>query len=359
MSEEMQKGHLRVIAEEAAYWLCVLEEEEGVAEQERQEFLRWLRMSPRHVEEFLRAAEFQQRLKRLPRHLVPTVEALKARGHGNVVTLALPPANAEVPPPRRASPRLRWGWAAAMLMATAITFLLVAIDPFGREGVAHAYATARGEQRSILLPDGSMVKLNSKTKIRVRYSGRERLVTLLAGELLADVAKDPERPFRVAVGAARVEAIGTRFNVYRKASGTVVTVVEGIVGVQGGRTSALSEGAGLKVPAGAQVTVQHTGEVTAPVGVDTRRMTVWLERKLVFDGDALADVVTEVNRHNHPQIRIAEAALGNQRISGIFEANDPRTLTAFLQQVGGIRVAEDPAGQGWTLYAAAKGAASR
>ena len=49
---------------------------------------------------------------------------------------------------------------------------------------APTYATALGEQRSIQFADGSTVELNSRSKIRVKYSKQERDVALLDGQAL-------------------------------------------------------------------------------------------------------------------------------------------------------------------------------
>ena len=56
-------------------------------------------------------------------------------------------------------------------------------------------------------------------------------VELVEGQALFRVAKDHARPFVVQTAGIRVRAVGTQFDVYRKASGTQVTVVEGRVAV--------------------------------------------------------------------------------------------------------------------------------
>jgi len=55
----------------------------------------------------------------------------------------------------------------------------------------------------------------------------ERNVELIDGQALFEVAKDKTRPFVVRSGATLVRAVGTQFDVYRKRSGTTVTVIEG------------------------------------------------------------------------------------------------------------------------------------
>jgi ferric-dicitrate binding protein FerR (iron transport regulator) len=93
------------------------------------------------------------------------------------------------------------------------------------------YTTGIGEQRSIALADGSTVDLNSRSKLRIRYTDNERDVELLKGQAVFRVAKDHTRPFVVEANGTRVRAVGTQFDVYRKTSDTIVTVLEGRVAV--------------------------------------------------------------------------------------------------------------------------------
>jgi len=73
---------------------------------------------------------------------------------------------------------------------------------------------------------------------RLRLSAGSRDLQLLSGEAWFDVAPDAQRPFRVQAGAATVRALGTQFNVYRKAGIIEVAVIEGKVEVSRAGTTA-------------------------------------------------------------------------------------------------------------------------
>ncbi len=81
------------------------------------------------------------------------------------------------------------------------------------------------------LADGSTIDMNARSRIRIRFSKHARDVDLLDGQALLTVAKDSARPFTVSSDYTRVRAIGTQFVVYRRRSGTTVTVLEGKVSV--------------------------------------------------------------------------------------------------------------------------------
>ena len=51
------------------------------------------------------------------------------------------------------------------------------------------------------------------------------------------VEHDTARPFIVSAGTAKIRAVGTQFNVYRRSTGTDVAVVEGVVQVTADGTS--------------------------------------------------------------------------------------------------------------------------
>ncbi len=163
----------------------------------------------------------------------------------------------------------------------------IAVDCLGAAVPRANLCDRIGEQRSIALADGSTLELNSRSKVRVRYSEHERALELLEGQALFRVAKDTSRPFIVSCDGTRVRAVGTQFDVNKKRGGTVVTVVEGQVSVVSSVIDARiddvnvevfrcrrcrvrrneSRGAsGILLAAGEQITVTHTAvnEITRP-----------------------------------------------------------------------------------------------
>src|SRR2546429_8869198 len=93
------------------------------------------------------------------------------------------------------------------------------------EFLTHSYATATGEVRHITLPDGSIVYLNTQTRLRWTGTQHDRRVSLESGEAFFDVVPDPLRPFRIALARSEIRVLGTRFDVYRKSSGKVLVTV--------------------------------------------------------------------------------------------------------------------------------------
>ena len=99
--------------------------------------------------------------------------------------------------------------------------------------------TASGEQRTVQLADGSVVELNSDTRLRLASRLENTLLgesntrrVRLDGEAFFSVAQNP-RPFIVETSSALVRVTGTEFNVRARDAGadlgTQVTLVEGAV----------------------------------------------------------------------------------------------------------------------------------
>jgi len=228
------------------------------------------------------------------------------------------------------------------------------------------YATGIGEQRSIQLDDGSSVELNSRSKLAVHFSKRERDVTLMEGQALFHVAKDAARPFVVATGDTTVRAVGTQFDVYQKDNGTIVTVIEGRVAiltdhpasdetsvVDVGAVHTLSASPALPAAARAQATsiFLSTGEQLTVTPKTVQRTehanvdgaTAWTEHRIVFEGASLADVAQEFNRYNKRQLVVDDPTLETFHISGVFSSTDPDSLIRFLRGRPGLRIIETAA----------------
>ncbi|HEY4108069.1 FecR family protein [Puia sp.] len=93
------------------------------------------------------------------------------------------------------------------------------------------YRTTRGERRNLSLPDGSTVELDPQTSLTVApgYENGSRTIVLASGKARFEVVNRERRPFRVEMGVAAVEDIGTHFTVERNADSIVVSVSAGKV----------------------------------------------------------------------------------------------------------------------------------
>jgi transmembrane sensor len=314
-----------VITEKASEWFFALPKADAA---EQAAFGAWLKESPRHVEEFLMVSAAYKELEHAPVDLHANVETL--RGHTASI---LPLPGKSSPLARQKRPRRNL----ALVAALACLAIAAGWASYLRLFNGDKYTTAIGEIRSFELQDGSLVQLNTLSKVRVDFSTEAREVQLLSGEAIFKVARDAARPFRVHAGNAVIQALGTEFNVYRRAQETTISVLEGSVRV--------SEGTGTRaqtLQAGQEAHIASSGKVAQLMAADTVKATAWRQRRLVFRGDPLADVAAEFNRYNRaPQIRVEGQMARSKPLAGIFDANDPESLLQFLAGVDGLQTRRD------------------
>ena len=246
----------------------------------------------------------------------------------------------------RRRPARRW-WATGAVLAGAAAGAVIYFAPARPDWIevwpvpsawSQRLATPIGDIRTVTLPDGSSVTLDTGTVLRWRFSASARRLALLRGRARFAVAHDPSRPFVVSAGGGRVTAHGTLFDVSLASARTVsVTLLQGVVEVD----SAVSAG-------GAKPTILTPGQELA-FGRDVRfpqtphRPTVaptWPTGMLTFTGAPLSQVLAEANRYSRTPIRLATADLGQLRVSGAFHAGAARPFANSLATTFDLQVRE-------------------
>jgi len=200
------------------------------------------------------------------------------------------------------------------------------------------FETRHGEQLTQRLADDSVLHLNTESAVSIRYSKRERLVTLRSGQASFEVAHEANRAFRVHAGSADITDLGTRFDVRLDEGSTVVTVVEGRVAVRPMAPGQPLSPRSIELNADQQVRVEEGAWPETPIAVDATRATAWLHRQIVFRNEKLEQVAAEYNRYTAKPIEIATPALRNLRITGVFATDDTDAFIAFLRSLKGVRV---------------------
>ena len=213
-----------------------------------------------------------------------------------------------------------------------------------------SYETEVGERSTVTLSDGSVVVLNTASRIKIDYSADRRGVTLTAGQALFEVARDPDRPFEVLAGDRRIVALGTAFDVrLDSVVGVQVTLLEGRVSVdavthaaQGAVITDESERRELSV--GEQL-VARNDAATVVSATDVERVTSWRDGKVIFRGDPLLEAIGEINRYSTTQLYLGDdPRLHDIRISGVFKAGRSDSFVFALETaypVNAQQVSED------------------
>jgi transmembrane sensor len=204
--------------------------------------------------------------------------------------------------------------------------------------------TGIGETRVVTLEDGSRMVLDTKSRLRIAFTANTRAIELLDGQAQFEVAKDPDRPFRVRTRSAEVVAVGTKFDVATLQALTTVTLIEGRVNV---RTISATSQAEPKVEAlvpGQQLGIASDGQLLEKKVVKIENVTAWQRGTIVLDDMPLPDALAAINRYSVTQIVIPGATLQSRRVSGVFRSGDVETEVIALQRYFGLRETSRSAG---------------
>jgi transmembrane sensor len=337
--------------QEASLWLvCV---EEGLSEEERTKLAEWLASDRAHAEEFIRLARLwddfdvlselsdmfplhQYRVRRVrwtARVAVAagiTACALASAWYflADPVTPAIPTTRSVALPERRD-----------------LNNSLIPGQSDSSATSNRTYATAIGEQLSARLADGSVVTLNTATRLDIAYSASERLVTMEQGEASFNVAHDGARPFRVRAGQRVVQAVGTIFNVQIAGDdGIELTVSEGSVRVRftdaqmpPRSNDVIQSAPDITVAAGQVAVFDSTAEAVRSIdAADMEVRLAWQHGMLIFRGAPLEAVLADVSRYTTVKFTVADESIRNRRVGGYFRTGDIDGLLVALRESFGI-----------------------
>lgn len=228
----------------------------------------------------------------------------------------------------RGSAVRRYSGIAAALLGVAVVLSVGFWAWLGTRG--DVYATDLAERRVVTLQDGSVVSLDARSRMRVRFSEAGRQVMLEAGQAHFDVAKDPARPFSVQARGETVIAVGTQFNVDMVAKAVVITLLEGRVTVVDTAPRARGTKPTMtQIEPGQQLIAREHRPVQVRSDVNVGRATAWQSGKLIFDDEPLATAVERVGRYARRSI-LVDASVADVAVSGVFNAGD---VDAFIEAV--------------------------
>lgn len=329
---------------QAAEWLAKLDNT-SPSEEDIRSFKRWVHERPEHKQAFEELNEFWGELNVLTQAVGPreTIHRTSSQGRlsfffgFNVKTAAC---------------------VACLLL---MTISVLSLNPNIWQQGPTVHETALGEQKTIELPDHTIVFLNTNSTIEVLYNDKKRRVRLVKGEAHFDVFHNPDKPFEVFAGNRLVRAIGTAFNVHIREVEVEVIVTEGTVEIDKAdplvfnvsiRHSSKADpnitNAEAQKPAVTNVRVkagnaakydpEQLDQIKLMVTEQVEEKLSWRQGILVFSGEPLAQVVEEISRYTSLKIVIPEKETQQIKIGGHFKIGDTESLFEALRYGFDIQV---------------------
>lgn len=204
--------------------------------------------------------------------------------------------------------------------------------------------------RSLILADGTRIRMDADTKLDVRYGARLRRVVIEQGQAYFHVVHRSDWPFIVIAAGHDIRDVGTKFDVRRQGDLMAVTLLQGEVTVSrepskvqpirapaaAGQRGGRPRGAGatgaprtITLAPGERVTFQGTRmrKIDWP---SVAQVTAWLRGEVMLENTSLADAAADLNRYSRLRIVIRDPAVASIRVSGVVQAGASRSFAAAV-----------------------------
>jgi transmembrane sensor len=305
---EKHPAHLGdTVKAESAAWLARLRADDRSPEDERA-FHDWLGADPSHAVAFEAVSATWEASSRLARDL-------RGRDHGRT---------------RPAHSRRE--------MLAGVGALALGLGTFSilRSAQAHVFQTDIGEQKHVVLDDGSQVLLDTDTRIKVSFSKSLRAAELLYGRANFRVAADTARPFVVCAADRKIVTAASNLDVREDHGAMSVVLIEGSATLEpvipGGRAEILHSGQQILADK------KHTHRLAAP---NIASLVAWQTGHAIFENERLADAVHEMNRYSTDTLQIESAGIAGMRVSGVYFVGDNVAFANAISKLLPVKIRRD------------------
>ncbi len=250
----------------------------------------------------------------------------------------------------------KWMAAAGLTLLAVLSVFFYRMN--SREGsgnpvaLTNEFKTMPGTRSKTILPDGSVVWLNSESKITYdKDFGVNNRELTLQGEAFFDVVKNKAVPFIVHAQTVKIVVKGTAFNVrsYPGSREVQTSLIRGAVEL----INEADPGSPIQLKPNEKITIR-TGELQLAgepqkaeekkeiYRLDTLRqfaqsMTIpevsWVTNQLVFDNEVFTSVIDKMEKWYNVDIVLVNDSLGNKQFSGVYEDEDVMQALEALQYV--------------------------
>ncbi len=190
-----------------------------------------------------------------------------------------------------------------------------------------------GRRSKIKLSDGSMVWLNSGSKLVYPsvFNGEKREV-YLEGEAIFDVTHDSSHPFKVISKDQEISVLGTVFNVSNYKEDNMVNTVlkSGSVRIDYTKDSSNKT---IKLSPGNMAAYSKEGNTMKMKKVDVYNYFSWRDGVLIFRNNNLKYIMSKLSRYYNVKINITDIDLEKETFSGYLDLkNDVENVLSTIKE---------------------------
>ncbi|HEV7351081.1 FecR family protein [Telluribacter sp.] len=295
----------------------------------------WLR-NEAHEEQYYEWLEEWE--SRYPQYVAQTEQALE-RFAAFLQTNPLVVEETKTEVPDSGEPTGRSFWRKWLLAASVGLFLLLGGWVLRDDLLYKNYQTAYGEVKTITLSDGSVIKLNTNSSLRVpRWGfGKNTREVYLTGEANFSIVHTADDQTFVVKTPKEFEVVvlGTEFTMYARQHNSKVVLKTGKVQVRYQEANKQKE---VMMKPGDLVTLDRENRVELKTTQQAQKYSEWEEKRFVFEETTLEEVACLLQENYGLEVEIKDKELSERVLMGSFKANNMDELLLSISELLDINV---------------------
>ena len=219
-------------------------------------------------------------------------------------------------------------------IASAACILIVAYFSFFFESITYSknYLASTKVHKNIILPDNSIVSLDTNTEIKINFYANKREILLSKGKAFFDVSPNKNRPFIVKTDNTTIKVLGTKFEVINNRN-FELNVKEGKVSISNKDNKLIA-----LVTKNQNLKLNKFYKIDSLEYKDEKDIALWIDGKFNFKQESLKNVLSIFSKYIDIDVEIKDKNLENLKVSGNFNANEFEKFIDNLDLIHPVKI---------------------
>lgn len=300
------------IKEEAIYWLTC--EKEGLNEFEKQELKHWLESNQEHQKAYNRMKLVHQMAKSISKE---NAQILSEQAHKEARKIKF------------LEKTRYFSSAAAIILIVCFSAFKIYDNNFAVQ-YSKTFLTDKTNLIKEQLPDGSIISLDAKTNLNIKFYKNKREVTLNDGRVMFEVSKNENRVFIIKSDDINIEVVGTKFEVIHQKNITTINVEEGIVKTYFSSYFFDKQNEKLLTKDNSITYSNNLGMINKQEKINSEKIALWRENLINLNKVSLKESFDEFSKYSDITSSFSSKEIENYQVTGEFSSNQ---LDIFLKTI--------------------------
>ncbi|MDR0749907.1 MAG: FecR domain-containing protein [Tannerellaceae bacterium] len=225
--------------------------------------------------------------------------------------------------------------AACLLPAVILFAAWLYLKP--RQAASLEVIANKGEKASLTLTEGTMVAINSDSKITYPddYNRKNRFLRL-EGEAYFDVKHDPEKPFIVECEDIQIRVLGTSFGIKAYDDEKHIAIV-----LNTGKIQLTTPVEKIEMAPDERILYDKTTRTATREKVNADDYTAWRQNRLRFENESLETIMKTISRMHNIDIVFESLHLANMRFTGTIDNTSIKSVLEAIMLTSSINYRSD------------------